>query len=146
MIALMARHIRPTVAMLVAVLVASVALPVAAAAQHGNGLYEPFPRAAVLERAKRFVERLGEHNPAAQLRFSDKQLARGAFVDARVTGLPEGAGLARTGPGPASSRAGVESSRDSWLAVMIQIALVLLAIGALAVLSRRRPRRRVAAV
>jgi hypothetical protein len=132
--------------MLAAVLVAGAALPVAAAAQHGNGLYEPFPRAAVLERAKRFVERLGEHKPAEQLRFSDEQLARGAFVDPRVTGLPDGAGLARTGPEAASSRAGVESGRGSWLAAMVQIALVLLAIGVLAVLSRRRPRRRVPAV
>ena len=142
----MARHIRPTVAMLAAVLVASAALPGAAAGQHGNGLYEPFPRAAVLERAKRFVERLGAHRAAEQLRFSDEQLARGAFVDGRVTGLPDGGGLARTGPGAASSRAGVESDRGSWPAVVIQIALVLLAIGALAVLPRRRPRRRVAAV
>ena len=54
----MARLKRSTVALLVAALAASAALPAVASAQHGNGLYEPFPEAAVRERAKRFVERL----------------------------------------------------------------------------------------
>jgi hypothetical protein len=132
--------------MLVAMLVASAALPAAAAAQHGNGLYEPFPRAAVLERAKRFVERLRSPNAAERLRFSDEQLVRGAFVDPRVTGLPDNGGLGRTGGGAASARAGVAGDRGSSLTPWAQIPLVLLAIVAFAVLSGRRPDRRVAAV
>jgi hypothetical protein len=142
----MTRQIRPILAMLVVALAASAALPGAAAAQHGNGLYEPFPRAAVAERAKRFVERLRAPRAAEKLRFSDEQLARGAFVEPRVTGLPAGAALGRTGAGAASARAGVESGGGSWLAAMVQVAGVLLAVVALAVLSRRRPSRRVAAV
>jgi hypothetical protein len=133
--------------MLVAMLIASAAaLPAAAAAQHGNGLYEPFPRAAVLERAKRFVERLGSARAAQKLRFSDRQLARGAFVDPRETGLPEDGGLGRTGAGAASARAGVAGGGGSSLTPWAQIPLVLLAIVAIAMLSGRRPRRRVAAV
>jgi hypothetical protein len=133
--------------MLVAMLVASAAaLPAAAAAQHGNGLYEPFPRAAVLERAKRFVERLRSPNAVEKLRFSDEQLARGAFVDPRVTGLPDNGGLGRTAAGAASARAGVAGGGGSSLTLWAQIPLVLLAIVAFAVLSGRRPGRRVAAV
>jgi hypothetical protein len=142
----MTRQMRPILAMLVVALTAGAALPGAAAAQHGNGLYEPFPRAAVVERAKRFVERLRALREAENLRFSEEQLARGAFVEPRMTGLPAGAGLGRTGAGAASSRAGVESGGGSWLAAIVQIALALLVVVALAVLSRRRPSRRVAAV
>jgi hypothetical protein len=134
-------------ALLVALLVASAAgKPATAAAQHGNGLYEPFPRAAVLERAKRFVEGFRFPAAAERLRFSDEQLARGVFVDTRVTGLPKGGGLGRTGAGAASARAGVDDGGGSWLAPGVWITLVLLAVVAFAVLAGRRPRRRVAAV
>ena len=64
-----------------------------AAAQHGNGLYEPFPQAAVKKRAKRFVSRL-----AIPLRLDDKDLARGVFVTGRA--LPR-EGARRRPPGPA---------------------------------------------
>jgi hypothetical protein len=143
----MARVVPPTVALLVAVLAASAAaLPATASAQHGNGLYEPFPRAAVLERAKRFVERFRVPGTARRLHFSEQQLARGAFVAPAVAGLPKGSGLGPTGPGAASARAGVRGGGGSWLAAGAQVALVLLAIVMLAVLGGRRSRRRVAAV
>jgi hypothetical protein len=133
-------------ALLVALLVAGAAAkPATAPAQHGNGLYEPFPRAAVLERAKRFFEGFRFPGAAERLRFSDDQLARGAFVDTRVTGLPKGDGLGRTGAGAASARAGVDEG-GSWLAPGVLITLVLVAVVTFAVLAGRRPRRRVAAV
>ena len=47
--------------------------------QRRNGLYEPFPQAAVKKRAKRFVSRL-----AIPLRLDDKDLARGVFVTGRA--------------------------------------------------------------
>src|SRR6185503_10430810 len=90
------------------------ALAPTAWAQSGNGLYEPFPKAAVEKRAKRFVERLrlGE-----EVRFSDGDVA--------------------------SARAGVESG-DSDVPVVLQILLIALAIAALPLLAGWRPRRRVA--
>jgi hypothetical protein len=134
-------------ALLVALLLAGTAArPDTAAAQHGNGLYEPFPRAAVLERAKRFVEGFRFPRAAERLRFSDEQLARGVFVDTRVTGLPKGDGLGRTPAAAASARAGVDEAAGSWLAPGVWITLVLVAVVTFAVLAGRRPRRRVAAV
>ncbi len=102
-----------------------------ASAQSGNGLYEPFPKAAVEKRAKRFVERLrlGE-----EVRFSDGELERGTFVDPKAG--------ARHGDG-ASARAGVESG-ESDVPVVLQILLIALAIAALPLLVGWRPRRRVA--
>jgi hypothetical protein len=109
-------------------------LAVTASAQTGNGLYEPFPKAAVDKRAKRFVERLrlGE-----AVRFSDEELDRGVFVGPK-------AGTARGGG--ASARAGVEAEEqgDSGVPVAVQVLLVALAIAALPLLAGRRPRRRVA--
>jgi len=102
-----------------------------ASAQSGNGLYEPFPKAAVEKRAKRFVERLrlGE-----EVRFSDAELERGTFVDPKARAL--------RGDG-ASARAGVESG-DSGVPVVLQVLLIALAIAALPLLAGWRPRRRVA--
>jgi hypothetical protein len=107
------------------------ALAPGAYAQSGNGLYEPFPKAAVDKRAKRFVERLrlGEAT-----RFSSGDLERGVFVGPR-------AGRARGGE--ASARAGVGGS-DSGVPVAAQVVLIALAIAALPLLAGRRPRRRVA--
>jgi hypothetical protein len=106
------------------------ALAPTASAQSGNGLYEPFPKAAVEKRAQRFVERLrlGE-----ETRFSNTDLERGVFVD-------PGARRAR---GAASARAGVDGG-DSGVPVAAQIVLIALAIAALPLLAGRRPRRRVA--
>jgi hypothetical protein len=132
----MARLRRSTAALLVAALGASAALPAVASAQHGNGLYEPFPEAAVRERAKRFVDRLPLPPAAAKARLGDEELARGVFVD---PGLPP------SGPGAASTRAGVGDDGGSSLSPLTQVALLLLVVVALPVLAGRRPRRRVAA-
>jgi len=107
------------------------ALAPAASAQSGNGLYEPFPKAAVEKRAQRFVERLrlGEAT-----RFSKADLERGVFVD-------PSAGGARGGQ--PSARAGVEGG-DAGVPVAAQVVLIALAIAALPLLAGRRPRRRVA--
>jgi hypothetical protein len=107
------------------------ALAPSASAQGGNGLYEPFPKAAVEKRAKRFVERLrfGE-----SMRFSDAELERGTFVDPRVEGV---------GGGRASARAGAEGGKSD-VPLVAQVLLIALAIAALPLLAGRRPRRRVA--
>jgi hypothetical protein len=107
------------------------ALAPGAHAQNGNGLYEPFPKAAVEKRAKRFVERLrlGE-----EVRFSDGELDRGTFVDPREMSARGGS---------ASARAGVADG-DSGVPVVLQVLLIALAIAALPLLAGWRPRRRVA--
>ena len=116
-------------------LLAGAALVLAAAptasAQSGNGLYEPFPKAAVEKRAKRFVERL---RLGQDVRFSDGELERGAFIDPN-------AGAVRGGG--ASARAGVESG-ESGVPAALQVLLIGLAIAALPLLAGWRPRRRVA--
>src|SRR6185503_12458621 len=86
-----------------------------ASAQSGNGLYEPYPKAAVEKRAKRFVERLrlGE-----EVRFSNAELNRGTFVDPAAD---------RERGGGASSRAGVDDN-DAGVPVVLQILLIALAI------------------
>ena len=98
--------------------------------QGGNGLYEPFPKAAVEKRAKRFVERLrfGEAT-----RFSDAELSRGTFIGPGVE-APRG---------KASARAGVESGKND-VPLAAQILLIALAIAALPLLAGRRPSRSVA--
>jgi hypothetical protein len=121
---------RPLAALATAALV--LALAPAVSAQSGNGLYEPFPKAAVEKRAKRFVDRLRFGEP---LRFSDKQLERGMFV---------GAAAAQSATrGEASARAGVGQG-ESDVPLAAQILLIALAIAALPLLAGRRPRRRVA--
>jgi hypothetical protein len=107
------------------------ALAPTASAQSGNGLYEPFPKAAVEKRAKRFVERLrlGE-----EIRFSHAELERGTFV---------GPHASRVRGGGASARAGVEGAESS-VPVVLQVLLIALAIAALPLLAGWRPRRRVA--
>ena len=142
----MTRIIRSSVVLLVAALGVGGALPAAALAQHGNGLYEPFPKAAVKERAKRFIERLPRPGAAGKVRFSDEELARGVFVDPRAVGVAEGlngsSARADAGGSP-SARAGANGGDgDGGLPALVQIALVLLAVVALPVLASRRPRRR----
>jgi hypothetical protein len=127
----MARAARPLFALATAALV--LALAPAASAQSGNGLYEPFPKAAVDKRAKRFVDRLRFGEP---LRFSDTQLKRGVFV-----GGAEAAQSATRGH--ASARAGVGQGQSD-VPLAAQILLIALAIAALPLLAGRRPRRRVA--
>src|SRR5688572_3926470 len=126
----MGRAARPLAALAMAALV--LALAPAVSAQSGNGLYEPFPKAAVEKRAKRFVDRLRFGEP---LRFSDAQLERGVFVDAQA---------ARNATrGEASARAGVGRGETD-VPLAAQILLIALAIAALPLLAGRRPRRRVA--
>jgi hypothetical protein len=126
----MARAARPLAAVTTAALL--LALAPAVSAQTGNGLYEPFPKAAVEKRAKRFVERLRFGEP---MRFSDAQLERGVFVGAAAAG-----GATRGG---ASARAGIEDG-GSDVPLAAQVLLIALAIAALPLLAGRRPRRRVA--
>ena len=104
----------------------------AASAQSGNGLYEPFPKAAVEKRAKRFVERLrlGE-----EVRFSDGELERGTFVD------PTAGAAARR---RRRRRGRASSPATPACRVVLQILLIALAIAALPLLAGWRPRRRVA--
>ena len=121
---------RPLAALAAVALVLAIAPAVSA--QSGNGLYEPFPKAAVEKRAKRFVDRLRFGEP---LRFSDTQLDQGVFV---------GNDSARGAPrGEASARAGVGQG-ESDVPLAAQILLIALAISALPLLAGRRPRRRVA--
>jgi hypothetical protein len=108
------------------------ALAPGASAQTGNGLYEPFPKAAVEKRAKRFVDRLRFGEP---VRFSDAQLERGVFVGADAG--------QRDTRGEASARAGVRDGKAD-VPLAAQIVLIALAIAALPLLAGRRPRRRVA--
>jgi hypothetical protein len=107
------------------------ALAPTASAQGGNGLYEPFPKAAVEKRAKRFVERLrfGE-----SMRFSHAELERGMFIGPRGEGVRGGS---------ASARAGVEGGKSD-VPLAAQILLIALAIAALPLLAGRRPSRSVA--
>jgi hypothetical protein len=121
---------RPLAALATAALVLAIAPAVSA--QSGNGLYEPFPKAAVEKRAKRFVDRLRFGEP---LRFSDTQLERGVFVGVRAQ-----QGAAR---GAASARAGVGQGKAD-VPLAVEILLIALAIAALPLLAGRRPRRRVA--
>jgi hypothetical protein len=132
----MGRAARGTVVLAAAML----ALAPVAGAQSGNGLYEPFPKAAVEKRAKRFVERL----PLAEsVTFSDSQLQEGAFVDPRAVSLDEG--LGQVPPAAASARAGAGGERGSGVPAVVQVLLVVLAVAALPLLAGRRPGRRVAA-
>ena len=125
----MGRAARPLAALVTAALV--LALAPAVFAQSGNGLYEPFPKAAVEKRAKRFVDRLRFGEP---LRFSQKQLERGVFVGPAAPSAPRG---------QASARAGVGQGKSD-VPLAAQILLIALAIAALPLLAGRRPRRRVA--
>jgi len=102
-----------------------------ASAQSGNGLYEPFPKAAVEKRTSspsrsRYTKRFA--------RFSNAELNRGTFVDSTADSV--------RGGGP-SARAGVDDN-DMGVPVVLQILLIALAITALPLLAGWRPRRRVA--
>lgn len=77
-----------------------------AAAAHaqstGNGLYEPFPRGASIDRAERFVNRLDAASGAST---SKAELERGAFRGRALAPAEEGAATTRAtgvaGPSPA---------------------------------------------
>src|SRR5215207_443959 len=120
---------RPLSALATAALV--LASAPAVSAQSGNGLYEPFPKAAVEKRAQRFVDRLRFGEP---LHLSDTQLERGVFAGANARGSAT--------RGDASARAGVRQG-ESDVPLAAQVVLIALAIAALPLLAGRRPRRRV---
>jgi hypothetical protein len=136
----MVRAARPTLAMFAATLAVVTLLPPVAAAQHSNGLYEPFPKGAARESAERFVERLPLPEADPRKRLRGARLERGAFVELGRTGLPAGESA-----GAASSRSGVKGSGRSSLPPMAQIALVAVLIAGLPALAGARPKRRVAA-
>ena len=83
-----------------ALLLASAALPLAPShGQSGNGLYEPFPEAAVKKRAQRYVEGLSSRTAQPAPRYSDARLAAGTFVD------PDGEPAAPLRPAVGAGRA-----------------------------------------
>jgi hypothetical protein len=105
---------------LAALVLASAAWSPQALAQSGNGLYEPFPEAAVKERAQRYVERLGDRTPGSRRPFSDAELERGVFVDPDRSGVAEPA--LRPGAGGASARSG--AAGEDGLALPVQLLLL----------------------
>jgi hypothetical protein len=106
-------------------------------AAHGNGLYQPFPKGAAQERARRYISHLPTR-PAGRTRFSDAELARGVVVSPRAVGLPEQAALPAAAKRIATRRAGDGSG--SGLPLSAQLLLVVAALGvgvALATAARR---------
>ena len=130
---------RTTASRFAALLLAALAIGMAwspiASGQSGNGLYEPFPEAAVKKRAQRYVERLGERLPDDGRRYTDAELAGGVFVrpDASVPPL-------RLGGGAASTRAGSAGSADMALLLQALALAAVLAAPAAALLIRERAR------
>ena len=118
-----------------AALLALPLLPATALAQGGNGLYEPFPKAAVEKRAKRFVQRLD-----SPVRFSERDLDEGTFVDPGAIGIERGLAPAAT-LGGASERAGTAGDGSS-VPVVLQLLLVALCAISLPLIAGRRPTRR----
>jgi hypothetical protein len=85
----------------------------------GNGLYEPFPRGASIDRAERFVQRLDAAGGAST---STEDLERGAF---------RGDALAPAAHGAASGRA-TGSAGPSTAAAIAAAALLALVLAAAA--------------
>lgn len=110
-----------------------------ASAQSGNGLYEPFPEAAVKKRAQRYVERLGDRTPEAGRRYSDAELDAGVFVhpDPRSPALRP---LDSESPGPASTRAGGDTGSNVPLPIQLVLLAAALAIPAVAFMRRATSR------
>ena len=116
-----------------AALLAALALPAHAAAQGGNGLYEPFPEDIRKGNAVLFVEALGLGERA---RVTRQDLERGRFL---------GSAPARSQPGTGpSARAGLDES-DAGLPTAVELGLLAAGLGALPLLAAGRARRRVAA-
>jgi hypothetical protein len=124
---------RCAAACLAAIVLGCAGLAPSAPAQSGNGLYEPFPEAAVKKRAQRYVERLGDRTPGAGRRFSDAQLARGVFVSG-------GQQLAPAKRGEATARAGRREPADVALPLQLLLLLAALALPTAALIRRGRAR------
>jgi len=112
-------------------LVAALAAPHGAAAQGGNGLYEPFPDDIRKGHAVLFVEALGFGERASVTR---EQLESGRFLDP---------GAAR-GMGGASMRAGLGTGGSDGPPLVLQLTLLAGVVGVFALAGARRPGRRVA--
>jgi hypothetical protein len=128
-----------------AVLLACATCAAPAAAETGNGLYEPFPSGVSKVRAKRFFKRLPPQARELVGPVSERVLEHGLFVASTrgvVTPAP-GAASARAGavtpaPGTASARAGGAPGPDSSLGWPLQLVLVLVPLaGGVAVAARR---------
>jgi hypothetical protein len=124
---------RCAAAWLAAIALGCAGLAPSALAQSGNGLYEPFPEAAVKQRAQRYVERLGDRAPGAGRRFSDAQLARGVFVS-------DDQRLAPAKRGEATARAGSSEPADMALPLQLLLLLAALALPSAALIRRGRAR------
>ena len=112
------------------------ALAPPARAQSGNGLYEPFPEAAVKQRAQRYVERLSDRTPGTGRHYSDARLGEGVFVRPG----PGGRALSAPARGAASGRAGDRNPSGLAPAVQLLLLLAALALPAAALLGRARTR------
>lgn len=127
--------------LLVATVIVGV-LPVApAAAQSGNGLYEPFPEAAVKKRAQRYVDGLRGRTAEPERRYSDAELAAGTFVRAGPAGpalKPAGAAGEARGAGAqsASVRAGGGGTVNVALPLQLFLLVLALALPTAAILKR----------
>ena len=113
---------------------ASLCSAVPATAQSGTGLYEPFPEAAVKERAERYVERLSGRTPGGGPAPTEEQLAVGVFASP-APGAPALVPAGGRGPGAAGARAGVADSGG--LALPLQLLLAAVALLPIVVLMRR---------
>jgi hypothetical protein len=134
---------RCAAALAVGVAVVAVSQAPPAAAQRGNGLYEPFPEAAARESAKRFVRELPNAPTARRARLGDRQLARGVFVRPGEVGLFGTTPLSPPpAPRPASVRAGTEGRSPATIGTSLGLLLVLAAAagGPLLAAARRRER------
>ncbi len=120
-------------AVLLAALLTGGAAP-AATAQSGNGLYEPFPEAAVKNRAQRYVGRLGDRAPLPGRRYSDAELAAGVFVRPDRRG-PSLGPLETESPDEVSTRAGARPGSDMPLTIQL---LLLVLVPALPVAALKR--------
>jgi hypothetical protein len=121
-----------------ALLLAALALPVSPGrAQSGNGLYEPFPEAAIKERAQRYVEGLTSRTAEPGRRYSEAELERGAFVDADVAGRSVGPVRGADAPrGSPTERAG--GGGTSEVPLPLQLALLALVLGGAVARTRGR--------
>lgn len=112
-----------------------------ALAQSGNGLYEPFPEAAVKKRAERYVERLSDRTPGGGRAPTAEQLAAGVFVRARPGDPAPASPAPQSGPGAATTRAGAGGTgADLALPVQLLMVAAALLLPAAALMRRGRVR------
>lgn len=131
---------RTTGKLALALLLTAMAVPISPGhAQSGTGLYEPFPEAAVKKRAQRYVEGLSSRTAAPGRRYSDAELATGAFVNPDASGAPLRPAAGTVGL-PATRRAG--GGAKSEVPLPLQLALLALVLGGTAAITLSRGRAR----